>query len=528
METCTIMLSFNNHAFEDTNSVYVGLALIGLSFIAILLKSRSSTGSRKYDKMVEGPSVLEFVTTLADLGAVITAIEEWSVRYGDLFIFGPSKLLFFFPPPVVITDRELCEEILVRKANYYRKGDTSFGRTLVTQQAQITAFGTCVAALVGEPWAWRKNALLGEFQTSKLLLNDAKLFEEIVKGGQKLCKSLSEAADKGTPVPLLSLVQEATVDIIMFMLFGKEIPCSAEDLLEANDNMLAAFTWKISTPVMAWIPTRKRKEALAKKHAAWSFFNKIFRKEVEAIIREVKGEPRDPQRHPYCLIERLIEKEPKFLNGGIDDLMGDIRLLINAGYETSAATMSFAVGMTADPRYNSGLDDVAVEAQKVMKECGGVPTRDTLKDLKLNTGLFMESLRLFPVIPLLSGECSADMEINKDGKTYQIKKGVNIFFNAGVINVRDCKKYTDTPEIPHPELWDKPAKDQPWLGSFNLGAHHCPGKFLAFLEGKIFLAMALAQFKFSLPPGVQGIDKINRGLQIPKDGMPLIVTRRED
>ena len=47
------------------------------------------------------------------------------------------------------------------------------------------------------------------------------------------------------------------------------------------------------------------------------------------------------------------------------------------------------------------------------------------------------------------------------------------------------------------------------------------------LEGRVFLLLAAMQFKFEFPEGMEKVEFEDNMLLRPRDGMPLLVKRRE-
>ena len=74
--------------------------------------------------------------------------------------------------------------------------------------------------------------------------------------------------------------------------------------------------------------------------------------------------------------------------------------------------------------------------------------------------------------------------------------------------------------------WTLPIDQQPFIGTFNKGAHACPGKPLSILEAHVFLLCTVKDFIFEFPIGIDNVEYEEDLLLRPKNKMPLIIKRR--
>ena len=89
--------------------------------------------------------------------------------------------------------------------------------------------------------------------------------------------------------------------------------------------------------------------------------------------------------------------------------------------------MSFTYGLLAEARNKSLAADMAsVIAAAIPSDTR--PTRSSLDSTPLIAGLFLESLRLFPLAAALGGECTQDLDFTYDGVNYSLPAGTNVFF----------------------------------------------------------------------------------------------------
>ena len=112
---------------------------------------------------------------------------------------------------------------------------------------------------------------------------------------------------------------------------------------------------------------------------------------------------------------------------------------------------------------------------------------------------------------------------SKTSQIYKLPRGTRTFFT----NI-PLQRHVPDPDSIMPDRWSvhKP-EDQPFLHTFQNGPHVCPGKPLSLLEGQVFLLMVATKFDFAFPDGIKKVEYDDNMLLRPKNGMPLLVKRRQ-
>ena len=170
----------------------------------------------------------------------------------------------------------------------------------------------------------------------------------------------------------------------------------------------------------------------------------------------------------------LIENEPRFRQGGTETMLAEARVFVQAGFETTAHSLAFAMGMLAERP--DLADEIAKQGNAYFTTKESYYSTDNMKvaidqDTLVNN-FFHEALRLYPLAPALGGECTNDIDIvTKSGDKYCLPKGTSIVF----LNYTLQRLVPDPDEI-KPERWNASPKDKPFLHTFQSGAHACPGK----------------------------------------------------
>lgn len=143
---------------------------------------------------------------------------------------------------------------------------------------------------------------------------------------------------------------------------------------------------------------------------------------------------------------------------------------------------------------------------------------------------FPETLRLYPILPLLNRTCKQNYRIPGTNKI--IEKGTEIFIP--VIGLHRDEQYYPDPEKFIPERFNdensvgKNQINRPNLG-FGDGPRNCIGSRLGKMQTKVGLFMMLQNFRFELEP-----QKMNETLSFdaksfllsPNGGINLRVIKR--
>ncbi|KAF2730514.1 cytochrome P450 [Polyplosphaeria fusca] len=227
---------------------------------------------------------------------------------------------------------------------------------------------------------------------------------------------------------------------------------------------------------------------------------------------EEKARGWDPQKEPgdiaSWLVKAVMEKDVSAppTKEALDD---DSRILIIAGSDTTAATLTFALYFLCkhpakQQKLQQLLDD-AISDQKLW-------TYETIKSVSYIDDIINETLRLCP--PLAN---SSPRETPAQGIVIDdvyIPGGINVIIPVRQIQ-RDPRYWTKAEDFV-PERWgeqrqDMKTDDAPWL-PFLLGAHSCVGKNLAYLSLRTSLSLIMLNFDVGLALEESGRDFINGAL----------------
>jgi cytochrome P450 len=546
---------------------------------------RRHTTANKNEKRIDhdGIFVPPVGPAFADLAHCLRAENqiETMQRYGSI-VAVPSPLPGVIPHQIITTDIAILKELCIKQQNQYREPCNFTTRVDAFCQATQQVVGVGVTSLKGDEWKWRKQALLKEFHRSKLLSDTRGLVTKIVQAGQEMCETLHEAASNGRnePIAVDHVTTKAAVSVILYFLFGRDLTFDTEQMRLAAHDLMACLGLRLFHPfykLYQYIPGTLPFQMERRKRRAWQIIDAIVAPEIQLLLDEHVGgkRPMDdtaerPPRKPGSVLASLLEHEPRFVQGGVSGMIAEARVFVQAGkwtmhcpclivfpfnrstansqpsslffagFETTAHSLAFCMGMMAERP--DLADTMAALGQRLFVNNNNKKKRDLynvetiLKSLDdtaddsamtLIKNFFLESVRLYPLAPALGGACTQDVTVTtSSGQTVHFKKGTAVTFP----NVPLQRQLDDRPHVIIPERWNVPNnQQQPFLHTFQTGAHACPGRPLSTLEANVFLLLICTQFEFSFPPENRDckVEYEDNLLLRPKNGMPLVVKKRE-
>lgn len=520
----TIHASARN-CFDGRTSLLLGACAILIAYHYYFSRNNSSKTEQKNatgNMPPEGPGFADFIPE------GIRAQNQASLisKYGNIFTV-PSPLPGVAPNLVVVNEPQLVKELCIRQANMYRNPSNFTTRSDFFAKVTRRVVGKGVTGLKGDEWYWRKKALLKEFHRNRLLSDDRGLLSVIVEEGKIMCEKLGKAADSGVPVIADLLATKATVGVVLFFLFGRRLDFDAEQMRTSAKDLIDCLFEQIGNPFYAlskYFPGTAAYETEQKLKNAQKVIDLVVAKEIAVLLEEHHGRKSvHPDRVPGSVMASLIANEPRFQTGGIKSMLSEARVFVQAGFETTAHSLAFAMGMMAERP--DLADEMAKQGMSILgKDCyyNFKKMKLGIEKVSLVNNFFHEALRLYPLAPSLAGECTNDIDIvTQDGKKYTLPRSTSIIF----FNFTLQRKVPDPDEI-RLDRWDAPAREQPFLHTFQNGPHACPGKPLSVLEARVFLLLVAIQFEFEFPKDVHKVEFDDGGLLRPKNGMPLLVKRR--
>ncbi|XP_037941624.1 probable cytochrome P450 6g2 [Teleopsis dalmanni] len=169
-----------------------------------------------------------------------------------------------------------------------------------------------------------------------------------------------------------------------------------------------------------------------------------------------------------------------------DILVAQAAIFFTAGFETSSATMSFALyELSKRPLLQKRVRD---EIRNALRESNGKVTQQLIDSLEYTQMVIYETLRLYPPLPFLDRECTIDANDTYTLDKITIKRGMPIYIP--VYGLHMDPKFFPNPNTFDPERFSnenrKSIKSCTYL-PFGQGPHACIGERFSMLQIKIGL-----------------------------------------
>ena len=397
----------------------------------------------------------------ADVLAGMTYIHR---QYGPLVRTRLPLQLYF------IADPSCIEEILVKKAESFRKDRTS--RLL----SRVVGNGLLVNE--GESWRRQRRLLQPAFHQRQL-----QSYAELMVG------AIERASGQWRDGEVRNVHEDmmgVTLTIVAETLFGADLSADAarmgrviSDLMEEFGRILGIMA-RFQPP--AWVPTPANRRLRAS-----------TRKVDEVILGVIEARRRsggDADDLLSLLVRARDEDGGSMTDAQVRD---EAVTLFLAGHETTALALTYALYLLANhPDRQARL---AEELERVL--AGRRPTFGDLESLPYTEAVVLESMRLYPPAWGIAREALTDVEIGG----CHFPKGAEFVMSPWVVQ-RDPRRF-DAPEAFRPERWEGDLARRLHRFAyfpFGGGPRVCIGNRFAMMEAKLVLARAVQRFRFEATP----------------------------
>ncbi|CAN0626969.1 Cytochrome P450 [Burkholderia multivorans] len=392
-------------------------------------------------------------------------LAAWQKAYGDIV-----HLRIWPEHEVVVADPQLARELLVAHHD-----------ALIRWERGIRVFsqvhGHSVLTAEGEAWRIRRHAMVPNFSPKAV----QGFSPTIVKA---TTQAFAQWPREDANWPIESALTMLTMDVILQMAFSSSL---VEDVRVAEQAIRvtsaaanAEFYWPASMP--DWMPwKREKRQAL-----------RTLKDLIDRHLRSRLELARDAW--PDDLLTRLLQSREDASALSLQNVRDECMTIFLAGHETTAATLVWwAWCMASNPEAQRVARD---EVQRVLQ--GNAPTVETLPELGNLVQTIKETLRLYPVAPLLISRRT----------TRAIQLGdwtlpARTLFMIPVHLMHHDPRWFPDPEVFRPERFapDAPEVQRGAYIPFGAGPRVCLGQHLAMAEMTVIAAMLLQRFVLSVPDG---------------------------
>jgi cytochrome P450 len=300
------------------------------------------------------------------------------------------------------------------------------------------------------------------------------------------------------------------LDIVCRAMFGSDVRGQAEEFHRRNEFAVEyaqhLVTRLFSAPL--WVPTRRHRAI--RESLRW----------VGAFVGDMIDGHRRMEPPPDDLLGLLLRVRDEESGAALSDreLYDELMTFVNAGHETTAVTLAWALfAIGRDPELRGRLE---AEVDAVL---GARPIESSdLDRLDLLGRTLKETLRVFPPAFSLPRQALAADEIEGVG----IPRGAALF--VAVYFIHRHAEFWSEPERFDPDRF-LPERGEPRHAfaylPFGLGGRRCIGEDFASLEARVVLAGILQRFRVEIDPGHEVVPTPVLTLK-PRDGVRIRIAAR--
>ncbi|KAI3684963.1 hypothetical protein L6452_34193 [Arctium lappa] len=471
-----------------------------LFYLFLLSKFRKSF-TKTLLPLPPGPTGLPIIGNLHQLDTSNLSDHLWrlSKRYGPLM-----SLRLGLVQTLVVSSAEMAKQIL-------KTHDLVFCNRPVLTGQQILSYNNKDVALspYSEYWRQMRKICTLHLFSAKQVNSFRSVREQQVFDMIETIRS--RVVTEQVVVDLSETVTILTSNMISMVAFGKrtygyddEVQKEVgrfQELLMESQALLAKFYYRDHFPLMGWLD--KLNGSIARLEKNFNDLDEIYQELIDEHLNRNR-----PKKMQDDMVDILLKLKQEYSNSSMELTFDHIKaVLMNiflGGTETSASAVVWA--MTLLIKNPKSLKKAQQEVRKVIGNKGKVH-EDDLQNLNYLKAVIKETLRLYPVAPLLVPRESRDRCI-LDG--YEIPKGTLVYVNAWAIG-RDPNCW-ENPEVFEPERFMGSSIDYKGMDfgliPFGSGRRGCPGMLLGATTVELTLSNLVYAFDWGLPDGTKEIDTL--------------------
>nr|CAH7769825.1 unnamed protein product [Callosobruchus chinensis] len=176
-----------------------------------------------------------------------------------------------------------------------------------------------------------------------------------------------------------------------------------------------------------------------------------------------------------------------------EEIKEEVDTIMFEGHDTTAAASSFALCLLGI--HQDIQDRVYTELKEIFQDDMNRPITfsDTLQ-MKYLERVIMESLRLYPPVPIIARKVNEDVKLASGD--YTVPTGTTVVIGQFLVH-RNEKYYPNPLKFDPDNFLPERCQDRPYYAyiPFSAGPRSCVGRKYAMLKLKILLAGALRKFR---------------------------------
>ncbi|KAK4873038.1 hypothetical protein RN001_015067 [Aquatica leii] len=406
---------------------------------------------------------------------------------------------YFFNRPIFIpVDLELCKRIMITDFEYFQNHSMYLEKN--------NPLSGNIYALRSQEWKTMRNKLSPAFTVSK----NKMMFPTITKSIDNLLDIIDELVQKNELFDMYDYVANMGLDVILSCAFGLDANVLKNPNSDLRKHAMGYFypSFRDSTMhllgfLYPWILdflhlSIVRQEItdfffnLTKNTVEYREKNRIIRPDFMHLLLQIKNNAK--------ISEDNIGSFEKFGTNDaltMEELTAQSIIFMVGGYETSSATSTYLLYEFA---HNEELQEKArQEVLKALSDSNEELTYDLVKQLPYLQMCVDETLRKYPIGPVIMRDCNKDYKVPNSNVV--IKKGTYVFISALGIQ-RDAEYYPDPDKFDPERFSEENLKKRSSTAymPFGLGPRICIAYTFGTMQVKITVAKFLARYKFKLNP----------------------------
>ncbi|EEB17245.1 cytochrome P-450, putative [Pediculus humanus corporis] len=427
--------------------------------------------------------------------------------YGSIF-----KLWIGMRPFVFISDAQYVSPILNSSLHI----DKSYEYTFLHPW-----LGTGLLTATGSKWHSRRKLLTPTFHHSLL-----EGFIQPIIEKSKILISLLENEVGQPPFDVLKYTKLCALDIICVTAMGKDVNaqlCHGTEYVQAVEGLNKILQRRFITPWLKPDFIFKRCQLGRQQENYINTINNFVSQVIEDKKNELKkteteSEQKSTSKHPAFL--DLILKTRKDGQALSDnDIREEVNTFMFAGHDTTSVAISwclFALG-----KHQSIQKNILEEYETVVKN--KIPTFDEIQKLEYLENCIKETLRLYPVVPLIARDIKHKIDI--DGKTRLLPGVTALIFTPSLH--RDCKVFQEPNEFMPDRFKENKTRNPFSYIPFSAGPRNCIGAKFAMIEVKIVLYNILKNYEIISVDSEKDLNLMSEIVLSNKEGIRIILEKRK-
>jgi cytochrome P450 len=428
-------------------------------------------------------------------------LENYSAEAYRTDFFSAEGFWPFFPRMNYVVSPELIEELLVSRADAFRRDD------IASRALRGPVEGDTLFFSEGAEWRWQRRAISPAFRYENILA----LVPHFVRCAQAQADEWRRLGD-GATVEITQAMSRTTFAVIEKAVFGASENFDGERFIEALRPVLGSFGWRMLAAMFRLPPDWTPYPGLLSARAGSRFVHEETAK-LLAERRAGKEETRD------ILGLLLSAKDPESGRAMTDsELVANLHGFLLAGHETSAVALAWTFWLLAKDQATQ--ERVREEADRVAGD--GEIGPETVEGLVFTRQVLQESMRLFPPFAALGRQPREDTTLGD----YRVAKEEPIYVLTWCLHR-------------HEKLWDDPAGFDPDRFApekvkarhryaylpFGAGPRICVGMGFALTEMATVVATLMREFRVETVSGHR-LELAPTFATRPKGDLPLRISRR--